>query len=65
MEWPKTRTSVQPKQGGKMKPTYEELEIELLKSIGEIAPEFQEEWMPHLMLDVLEEGVFGTERKDQ
>ena len=33
-----------------MKPSYEELETELLKSIKEIAPDFRKEWMPYLML---------------
>jgi len=56
--------------GGKMKPSYEELsyqklEKELLKIMKELAPDFQEEWMPYLMLDLLEEGAFGTAREDE
>jgi len=50
--------------GGRMKFSYEELETQLLNIVKELHPDFQDEWMPYLMLDLLEYGVFGAEEDE-
>jgi hypothetical protein len=53
------------KKGGKMNFSYEELETDLLNMVKELHPDFRDEWMPYPMLDLLEDGVFGTEEDEQ
>ena len=43
--------------------SYKELETELLK-MKALAPDFNEEWMPYLIADLLHDGVFGTEEDE-
>jgi hypothetical protein len=43
--------------------TYDELEAELLKLAKQLDPAFEEELLPYLMLDLLEDGCFGKEQK--
>jgi len=45
--------------------SYEELETDLFNTVKELHPDFKDEWMPYLMLDLLEEGVFGAEEEDE
>ena len=41
----------------------ERLEAELLKLAKQLDPNFKEEWMPYLMLDLLKDGVLGKRKK--
>ena len=43
----------------------ETLEAELLRLARQLDPDFKEEWIPYLMLDLLEDGVFENKEKDQ